>query len=69
MLKIGLVGVGGISGAHIPAWQETPEGYPQNAPEAEAPFPPAFASAPAVFPSSLLWEGALSGAASLHLHR
>ena len=22
MLKIGLVGVGGISGAHIPAWEE-----------------------------------------------
>ena len=21
MLKVGLVGVGGISGAHIPAWQ------------------------------------------------
>ena len=25
MLKVGMVGVGGISGAHIPAWEATEE--------------------------------------------
>ena len=51
MLKIGLVGVGGISGAHIPAWNAMEDHTHSNL----------------RYPSGA--DGALSGAASLHLHR